>query len=223
MSTWAKLRRLAATIVTSALALTAVATAPPVTAAATAIAPGDTIHYSSSTGGMTCTLGFVFTHAGHSLGITAGHCVYDGTGVVTDTKSGHRGRVVDYSYDPSMKGNDFALIDFGAARIEPTLLDTNLAAVEAPPADQTICHTGVASGTSCGQLSHRYGPQYLTLGHRDRAGDSGGPVWTRYGLDEIAIVGIWLGTHTDPDRTSFGRFYPLTTALQGLGVTDAAV
>jgi len=49
------------------------------------------------------------------------------------------------------------------------------------------------------------------------AGDSGGPVWTRYGLDELAIVGIWLGTHDDVDTIN-GRFYPLPEALQKLGL-----
>lgn len=196
----------------------AVAAAPPAGAAATAIAPGDTIRYLSASGNMTCTLGFVFTRAGRSLGVTAGHCVLDGDGVIIDLNSGHRGRVITHSYDPSMKGDDFALIDFGGARINATLLDTNVAAVEAPPADQTICHTGRASGSSCGHLANRYGPQYLTIGHRDRAGDSGGPVWTRYGIDEVAIVGIWLGTQIYNDDTTYGRFYPLTTALQGLGI-----
>jgi hypothetical protein len=60
--------------------------------------------------------------------------------------------------------------------------------------------------------------QYLTEGHGDRAGDSGGPVWTRYGLDELAIVGIWLGTHNEGDDTINGRFYPLPEALQNLGL-----
>jgi hypothetical protein len=39
-------------------------------------------------------------------------------------------------------------------------------------------------------------------------------VWTRYGLDELAIVGIWLGTHDDGNDTINGRFYPLPEALQ---------
>ena len=65
---------------------------------------------------------------------------------------------------------------------------------------------------------YRWGAQYLTEGHGDRAGDSGGPVWTRYGLDELAIVGIWLGTHDDGDDTINGRFYPLPEALQNLGL-----
>lgn len=195
----------------------ALATAAPASAAASAIVPGDTIRYLSASGNMTCTLGFVFTRAGRSLGVTAGHCVLDGDGGIVDLNSGHRGRVITYSYDPSMKGDDFALIDFGGARINATLLDTNIAAVQAPPADQTICHTGRASGSSCGHLANRYGPQYLTIGHRDRGGDSGGPVWTRYGIDQVSIVGIWLGTQVYNDIT-YGRFYPLTTALQGLGV-----
>lgn len=220
MNTRAVLHTMYAVVLTVILAIgAALAASVPAAAAVSVIAPGDTIRYLSSTGNMTCTLGFVFTRSGRSFGVTAGHCVRDGTGVIVDATSGMQGRVSLYSYDPSMKGNDFALIDFGAARIDATLLDTNIAAVQDPPADQTICHTGRASGTSCGQLYQRYGPQYLTVGHHDRAGDSGGPVWTRYGLDEIAIVGIWLGTQIDNDDTAYGRFYPLTAALRGLGIT----
>jgi hypothetical protein len=81
---------------------------------------------------------------------------------------------------------------------------TTIAAIEAPPTDQTICHTGRSTGSTCGQLAYqdRWGAQYLTEGHGDRAGYSGGPVWTRYGLDELAIVGIWLGTPPIPTTPS---------------------
>ena len=183
-------------------------------------AGGHTISYVSPAGGSTCTLGFAFRRGYRTLGITAGHCVHDGSGYIIDTDSGYRGRVVSYAYDPSKKGSDFALIDFGNAPVDTTLLDTTIAAVEAPPIDQTICHTGKSTGSTCGQLAYQYrwGAQYLTEGHGDRAGDSGGPVWTRYGLDELAIVGIWLGTHVDGDDTINGRFYPLPEALQKLGL-----
>jgi streptogrisin B len=194
------------------------ATAGPAAANRNRIAAGHTISYVSPAGGSLCTLGFTFTRAGRALGITAGHCVHDGSGYIIDTDSGYRGGVVSYAYDPSKKGSDFALIDFGNAPVDTTLLDTNIAAVEAPPIDQTICHTGKSTGSTCGQLAYQYrwGDQYLTEGHDDSAGDSGGPVWTRYGLDELAIVGIWLGTHVEGDDTINGRFYPLPEALQNL-------
>jgi hypothetical protein len=85
------------------------------------------------------------------------------------------------------------LIDFGYAPVDTTLLGTTtIAAVEVPPIDQTICHTGRATGFICGQLAdqYRWGAQYL-LKATATAGDSGGPVWTRYGIDELGIVGIW--------------------------------
>jgi hypothetical protein len=213
--------QLARTVVAVLAALTAIAvslaTAATANATRNAVAAGHTIR---TAGGSLCTLGLVFTRSGRSLGITAGHCVDDGSRYIIDTDSGYRGRVVSYDYDPSKKGSDFALIDFGGAAVDNTLLDTSIAAVEAPPIDQTICHTGHASGSTCGQLAYQYrwGDQYLTEGHADRAGDSGGPVWTRYGLDELAIVGIWLGTHDDVDTVN-GRFYPLPEALQNLGLT----
>jgi hypothetical protein len=211
------------------LARTAVAVLAALTAigvslgtAATADATRDAVaagHSIRTAGGSLCTLGFVFIRGGRALGITAGHCVDDGSRYIIDTDSGYRGRVVSYDSDPSKKGNDFALIDFGGALVDNTLLDTTIAAVEAPPIDVNICHTGRASGSTCGQLAYRYrwGDQYLTEGHGDRAGDSGGPVWTRYGLDELAVIGIWLGTHDDAD-SSYGRFYPLPAALQALGL-----
>jgi streptogrisin B len=201
------------------LCLTTAATAA---ANRNAVAAGHTISYVSPAGGSICTLGFAFTRAGRALGITAGHCVDDGSGYIIDTDSGYRGRVVSYAYDPSKKGSDFSLIDFGYAPVDTTLLDTTIAAFEAPPEDQTICHTGRFTGSTCGQLAYHYrwGAQYLTEGHGDRAGDSGGPVWTRYGLDELAIVGIWLGTHDDGNDTINGRFYPLPEALQNLGLAS---
>jgi hypothetical protein len=214
---------LARTAVAVLATLTAIAVclATAATAAANrnALAAGHAIR---TAGGSLCTLGFAFTRAGRTLGITAGHCVDDGSRSIIDTDSGYRGRVVSYAYDPSMKGSDYASIDFGNAPVDTTLLDTTIVAVEAPPTDQTICHTGRASGSTCGQLAYHYrwGDQYLTGGHRDSAGDSGGPVWTRFRLDELAIVGIWLATHTDTDDTIQGRFYPLTEGMRNLGVAD---
>lgn len=214
------LARTAAAVLASLTAIgVCLTTAGPAAANSGAVAAGHTISYISPAGGSACTLGFAFRHGYRTLGITAGHCVHDGSGYIIDTDSGYRGRVVSYAYDASRKGSDFALIDFGNAPVDNTLLDTTIAAVEAPPTDQTICHTGKSTGSTCGQLAYQYrwGAQYLTEGHRDHAGDSGGPVWTRYGLDELAIVGIWLGTHDDADTIN-GRFYPLPQALQKLGL-----
>lgn len=95
-------------------------------------------------------------------------------------------------------------------------------AAAAPPADRAVCHTGTASGTSCGELASRYGTQYLATGLADTPGDSGGPVWTRQGIDGVAIVGIWLGSHTATNGSTYGRFYPIKEALTGLGLRTAA-
>ncbi|MGW0163514.1 hypothetical protein ACWDUN_29750 [Mycobacterium sp. NPDC003323] len=55
-----------------------------------------------------------------------------------------------------MRGSDFALIDFGNAPVDNTLLDTTVAAVQAPRIDRTICHTGRSTGSTCGQLAYQY-------------------------------------------------------------------
>ena len=188
-----------------------------------AISPGDAIRYITAAGADTCTLAFAITAHTHTYGVTAGHCVANAGGYVVDVISGYRGSVVSFDYDPTRRGNDFALIHFGQAPLAATMLGTAVDAVTAPAADQPICHTGVSSGTSCGQLSGQYGvAQYLTTGLNDVPGDSGGPVWTRYGIDDIAIVGIWLGSHIDHDGTTYGRFYPLDHALAQLAVDTTA-
>ena len=188
-----------------------------------AISPGHTIRYITPGSASTCTLAFAFTARGHTYGVTAGHCVADAGGYVVDVISGYRGSVVSFDYDPTRRGNDFALIHFGQAPVAASLLGAAVDAVTAPAADRPICHTGVSSGTSCGQLSGQYGvAQYLTTRLNDVPGDSGGPVWTRYGIDDIAIVGIWLGSHIDHDGTTYGRFYPLDHALTQLRADTTA-
>lgn len=188
-----------------------------------AISPGDAIRYITAAGADTCTLAFAFIAHSRTYGVTAGHCVANTGGYVTDVISGYRGSVVAFDYDPTRRGNDFALIHFGQAPVAATMLGTAVDAISVPAADQPICHTGVSSGTSCGQLAAQYGVgQYLTTGLNDVPGDSGGPVWTRHGIDDIAIVGIWLGSHIDHDGTTYGRFYPLDRALTQLGAITTA-
>jgi hypothetical protein len=112
---------LARTAIAVLFALTAMgvclATAAPAAANREAVASGHTIRYVSPAGGSICTLGFAFRRGGRALGITAGHCVDDGSGYIIDTDSGYRGRVVSYAYDPGKRGSDFALIDFGNAPV----------------------------------------------------------------------------------------------------------
>jgi streptogrisin B len=214
----------AAAVTAGAILLSCVLGAPHAHAGAQrAISPGDAIRYITAAGADTCTLAFAFTAHTHTYGVTAGHCVANAGGYVIDVISGYRGSVVSFDYDPTRRGNDVALIHFGQAPVAATMLGTAVNAITAPAADQPICHTGVSSGTSCGQLAAQYGAgQYLTTGLTDVPGDSGGPVWTRHGIDDIAIVGIWLGSHIDHDGTTYGRFYPLDHALTQLGANTAA-
>lgn len=186
-----------------------------------AISPGHGIRYTTPRTASTCTLAFAFTSRAHTYGVTAGHCVAgDRGGYILDTTSAYRGNVVSYQYDPTRRGEDYALIDFGHAPIHTSLLGVTVDAITAPDTAHPICHTGISSGTSCGELAGRYGPaQYLTAGLNDTPGDSGGPVWTRHGIDGIAIVGIWLGSHTNNDGSAYGRFSPLEHALAQLGAT----
>ena len=188
-----------------------------------AISPGHAIRYITPGSATTCTLAFAFSTHGDTYGVTAGHCVAEPGGYVVDVPSGYRGSVVSFDYNPTRRGNDFALIHFGRSPLAASLLGASVDAVTAPATDRPICHTGVSSGTSCGQLSGQYGRnQYLTTEVNDVPGDSGGPVWTRYGIDDITIVGIWLGSHIDHDGTTDGRFYPLDYALTQLGATTTA-
>jgi streptogrisin B len=199
--------------------------APPAEAVSErSVGPGHAIRYITPRSASTCTLAFAFTSRGDTYGVTAGHCVAeDPGGYVFDATSGYRGSVVSYDYDPTRRGNDFALIDFRQAPVAASLLGATVDAVTAPAGGRPICHTGIASGTSCGQLCGHYGVmQYLTTGLNDISGDSGGPVWARYGIDGIAIVGIWLGSHIDNDGTTYGRFYPLDHALTQLGANNVA-
>jgi hypothetical protein len=98
---------------------------------------------------------------------------------------------VAYDYDHTRRGNDFSLLDFRQAPVAASLLGATVDAVTAPAGGRPICHTGIATGTSCGQLSGHYGVmQYLTTGLKDISGDSGGPVWAPYSIDSNAIVYI---------------------------------
>jgi hypothetical protein len=56
-----------------------------------AISPGDAIRYITAAGADTCTLAFAFTAHSHTYGVTAGHCVANAGGYVTDVISGYRG------------------------------------------------------------------------------------------------------------------------------------
>ncbi|MFA4085252.1 S1 family peptidase [Mycobacteroides salmoniphilum] len=208
----------------TAFSAAALIAAPPASAdlGRGAVGAGHPIRYVSAQGASTCTLAFTFLANGHTYGVTAGHCVATGRGYIQDAATGARGGVVTYNYDDSRAGSDFALIDFGNAPSEATLSGERIAEASAPAADTTVCHTGAASGTSCGQLATRYGTQYLTDGLADIPGDSGGPVWSRTALGNIAIVGIWLGSHVDGHGHSYGRFYPINEALTGLGLKTAA-
>ena len=180
-------------------------TAGPAAANRGAVAAGHTISYVSPAGGSTCTLGFAFRRAYRTLGIT-GRCVDDGSGYIIDTDSGYHGRVVSYAYDPGKKGSDFALIDFGTAPVDTTLLTPPCAAVEAPRPTKPS-----ATPESPPDPPAASSPLSISLGrpvpHR-RAPRScrrfGGPVWTRYGLDKLAIVGIWLETMTMPTPSTAG-------------------
>lgn len=203
-----------AAICIAAAAAAAAGTVPSAQAAPAAgshnlrIAPGQPVVYIAGRHVETCTLGFVFAHAGHSYAVTAGHCITDRQGYPVDTVTRDRGQVNTAAYDPDRRGRDIAILDFGKAPLAPTLFNAPTQAAAPPAIGHSICHTGISSGTSCGSITGRYGDQYLTTGLRDIPGDSGGPVWTSSG-HSIAVVGIWLGSHITNDGTRFGRFYPL--------------
>jgi V8-like Glu-specific endopeptidase len=48
---------------------------------------------------------------------------------------------------------------------------------------------------------------------RSIPGDSGGPVWQLTRNNTATVIGVWLGEHTDPDGSRYGRFTALTDIL----------
>jgi hypothetical protein len=180
------------------------------------VSPGDDIVTTADDGARECTLGYTFTNpAGQSYGITAGHCNSHRSRFVTDRTTGAIGHFVLTVGNPEQPlTDDYALIDFGANHSVPLMHGTPVTAMAAPDSGLTVCHDGIATGITCGDVHGRLaGTQCLTSGMPASVpGDSGGPVW-QPNHTGATVIGIWLGEHIEPGGSRYGRFTALTDVL----------
>jgi streptogrisin B len=187
------------------------------------VAAGDAIATTDANGTIRCTLGYTFTAAAKTYGLTAGHCSPPGPARVTDLVSGATGRFVYAAADhDNALSDDYGLIDFGAtAAPAGDIHATPIAGIAEPSHRAIICRNGIRTGTACGQFDGRLvGSQYSTLGMTDSLpGDSGGPVWQPNPDGTATVVGIWLGEHTTAAGRRSGRFSNLYDALDAVSVT----
>lgn len=125
--------------------------------------------------GMICTLAVAgYDAQGRKVGITAGHCGTVGDSVTSaDSWSvGPSGRVV-----ASNPGQDYAVIEFGDnAQVTRTYNGVTVNSVGGAPATgQTVCKSGVGTGTTCG-MTWSTQPRVILTQVCAMQGDSGGPV-----------------------------------------------
>lgn len=211
----------ARTAATVAVAVTAVALAPAgspdARAAQTGVAPGDEIDAVGDGTQTRCTLGYTFTDPSSSTtyGVTAGHC-NENSSYVQDTATGAVGQFVLSVAEPDfLLGDDYGLINFGTEPAVPALNGVPITGVAMPDPGQNICHTGLSTGVTCGQMGNRLAAnQYAATGNiKNAAGDSGGPVWQYNSQGSATLVGIWLGERITGAGKRYGRFAALPDVL----------
>jgi len=216
--------RLLSIITATILFAAALMTAPRAFAKASIIEPGERIDYINSDGGRNqyCTLGHVYNGADmHVYAVTAGHCRNSTNGYVRTERSGQTGTFLRTLVEPASGGGpDYGLIDFGIDPLAGAYIGdvrTISTSHPEPRIGQTVCRSGISSGTHCGTIADHQGQdQYLTTGMPDSIpGDSGAPVWIRNGNRPAEIIGIWLGEKiTGVGRHTFGRFASLAQGLR---------
>ena len=200
----------------------AIATSP-ADATTSSVSAGDEIDNIENGGSHRCTLGYTFTRPdGLTYGITAGHCNAAPSRYVLDRTTGATGRFIVTVHEPDGPFDDYGVIDFGTSRSAPALKGMPVTGTGFPDPTNAICHTGVATGVSCGQLAgketHR---RYLTTGVTGNPGDSGGPVWQLNSDGTATIVGIWIGEHDRGDGGHDGVFMSLVDAMAELEIASA--
>lgn len=211
-------------VVTTICVAAAMLTAPHAFAKAVIIEPGERIDYINADGGRNqyCTLGHVYNGADmHVYAVTAGHCRNSTNGYVRTERSGQTGTFLRTLVEPASAGGaDYGLIDFGIDPLAGAYIGevrTISTSHPEPQIGQTVCRSGISSGTQCGTIADRQGrDQYLTTGMPGSIpGDSGAPVWTRKGNRPAEIIGIWLGEKiTGVGRHTYGRFASLAEGLR---------
>nr|WP_268914272.1 S1 family peptidase [Corynebacterium uropygiale] len=134
--------------------------------------PGTPVFVGNS---MICTLAVAgYDAQGNKVGITAGHCGKVGDAVMSadSWKIGPSGRVV-----ASNPGQDYAVIQFGEnAEVTRSYNGVTVNSVGGAPAPgQTVCKSGVGTGTTCG-ITWSTQPRVILTQVCAMQGDSGGPV-----------------------------------------------
>lgn len=191
-------------------------------AAAAGVAPGDQIDAVAGDQQETCTLGYTFTDPASytTYGITAGHCnLNNNSSYVQDRSTGTVGHFMLTVAEPDFfNGDDYGVINFGTTPSAPTMYGITVTGAGAPDPQNAVCHTGVKTGVTCGQLGKRLTrTQFTTTGmNQSIPGDSGGPVWQTTDQGTATVVGIWLGERITGNGTRSGRFSALPDIMTGI-------
>ena len=192
------LRSLAAAAAAPIVALT-IPAAPAQADPGVLVYPGMEIHQGSSV----CTLGFV--DLGARTAYTAGHC--RGNGPVVDKNNNPIGALTvfrDNTPDGATVATDHMISDWEAISLAPDVavndvLPGGRVLVSDPGVAPTpglpICHFGVITGESCGNIeSVNNGWFTMANGVVSQKGDSGGPVYVVTPDGHAAIVGMFNST-----------------------------
>ncbi len=150
-----------------------------------------------------CTVGFVDPQA--RVAFTAGHC--RGDGAVLDQSRryvGHQASFRDNTPNGATIDTNHQITDWEVIALAPgvainNVLPRGLALVSdpavVPAAGLPVCHFGVVTGESCGNIQAVYNGWFtMANGVVSQKGDSGGPVYSVTPDGRAAIVGMFNST-----------------------------
>ena len=150
-----------------------------------------------------CTLGFVDPQA--RVAFTAGHCRGDGT-VLDQSRRfvGHQASFRDNTPNGATIDTNHQITDWEVINLAPDVVVNNvlprgLTLVSdpgvAPSPGLAVCHFGVVTGESCGNIQAVYNGWFtMTNGVVSQKGDSGGPVYFVTPDGRAALVGMFNST-----------------------------
>ena len=179
-----------------------VAMPAPAQASPVPVYPGMEIHQ----GHNVCTLGYVDPKL--RLAFTAGHCRADGP--VTDKDGNFIGGLAlyrDNTPDGSTVSTTDVISDYEAIGLAVDAVPNNRLPVGRPLVSDpsvaihpgvTVCHFGVATGESCGNVE-AVNNGWFTMAHGvvSQKGDSGGPVYVPTDNGRAVVVGLFNSTWGD--------------------------
>ncbi|MCV7298797.1 hypothetical protein H7J93_04005 [Mycobacterium barrassiae] len=150
-----------------------------------------------------CTVGFVDTQA--RVAYTAGHCRGDGNVLDRGRRFvGHQGAFRDNTpngatIDTNHQITDWEAINLASDVTVNNVLPRGLVLVSDPAIVPTpglpVCHFGVVTGESCGNIQAVYNGWFtMANGVVSQKGDSGGPVYSITPDGRAAIVGMFNST-----------------------------